>query len=131
MRCVHVRALGLWDQPVARDRDGAYARGVLAETLLPGRQVNRAGIGGEHHELREGQPRAISNVGRRRERGRAIARKPEDERAEDMHPMIAECAQARDQYLANVVEAFVHVLEAFRRDGLYAHECPWRGHSTG
>src|SRR5918995_3332330 len=104
---------GLVGSAMARDRDAGNAGGVLTETLLPGREVDRAGIGSEHHELRKRQPRAISNVGRGCERGWAIARKPEDERAEDMHAMIAECAQARDQCLANVVEALVHVLEAF------------------
>ena len=119
--------LGRWACGISQWRvtgTPAMRRGVLTETLLPGREVDRAGIGSEHHELRKRQPRAISNVGRGRERGRAIAREPEDERAEDMHAMIAECAQARDQCLANVVEALVHVLEAFRRDGLHADECP-------
>jgi len=85
MGCVHFGTLGLWDQPVARDRDAGNAGGVLTETLLPGREVDRAGIGSEHHELRKRQPRAISKVGRGRERGGAIARKPEDERAEDLN----------------------------------------------
>ena len=39
MGCVHFGTLGLWDQPVARDRDAGNAGGVLTETLLPGLAV--------------------------------------------------------------------------------------------
>ena len=90
--------------------------------FLPRGEVDGAGVGREHDELREGQPGAIRDVGGRGERGGAIARQPEDERAEDMHAVITKRAQALDQRLADVVEAFVHVLEPFRRDGLDAHQ---------
>ena len=52
----------------------------------------------------------------------AIARQPEDERAEDVHAVLAERAQARDQRLADVVEALVDVLQAFGRDRLDADQ---------
>ena len=57
---------------------------------------------------------ALGNVRGRLERRGAVAGQPEDERAEDVHAVLAELAQTLHQFLTGVVEALVDVLEALR-----------------
>ena len=103
---MHLRTLVLWDQPVTRDGYSANVRGVAPETLLPGLKINVPGVRRQHHELRD-DSRPIRDVNSCLERGRSVARESEDERTKDVHAMIAERAQARDQRLADVVEVLV------------------------
>ena len=93
-----------------------------AQTLLPGGEIHGARIGGEHDELREREVRSVSDVSRGVKGGWSIAWKAEDEGAEDVHAMLAKRSKTRNQRLANIVEALVHVLQAFRCDRLDADE---------
>ena len=60
------------------------------------------------------------DVDGRLERGGAIAGESEDQGTEDVHAMLAERAQPRDERLPHVVELLVHDLETFRCDSLDA-----------
>ena len=74
MRGVHIRTLVLWDQPVTSNGDTCNMDRAGAHTLLPGGEIHRARIGGQHDELCEGETGPVRDVGRCIEGGRSIAR---------------------------------------------------------
>src|SRR5690606_21269000 len=122
VRGIYLRTSVLWDQPVTRDRYSADVRGIRSETLLPGFKIHGTRIWGQHDKLREGELGAIRDVDGRLERGRAIARESEDEGTKDVHAMLAERAQARDQRITHVVEALEDILQAFGCDSFHTHK---------
>src|SRR5829696_2813495 len=124
MRGVYLRTLRLRDQPVPGDGNVTHPGHVCAETLLPGREIHRAWIRRQHDELSERYTCPFGYLGGRTEGGRAVARQAENERAEHMHPVLAERLQLVHQRLAGVVEALVDVFESFGRHRLDPDEGP-------
>src|SRR4026207_1935924 len=119
---VDLGTLLLLDQPVASDGDITHTRRIGAERFLPGREVERAGKWREHHELREGQVRKLGDRECRLERTVAVAWQAEDERAEDVHTVFAECSEAINQRVAALVERLVYIFQPFGRDRFHADE---------
>lgn len=53
---------------------------------------------------------------------RTIARPAENERAEHVYAVLAECPQSIDQFFPRKIEFLVDVLQAFRGHGLNSHQ---------
>ena len=86
-----------------------------AKSIVPGNGVSMTNCA-------KVTPALLRDVDGRVERAGAVARQPEDERAEHVHAVMLERAQPLDELLAGDVEVLVDVLEAFRRHRLDADE---------
>lgn len=119
----------LWDEPVPRDRHARDADRRIALFALPVLEIDRAGEGGQHDELRERHAGTLGKGGGRFERGRSVARQTEDERPEDVDPVFAEDLQPADQCVADQIEPLVDVLQPLGRDRRvqrpWAAVCRW------
>ena len=99
MRRIQLGPIVLRDEPVARDRNAVDHAFRGSPVVLPLLEVDRARERRQQDELRERDVRAFreatvaSNVS-------AVARQPEDERAEDVDAVLAERPQPLDQFLA-------------------------------
>src|SRR5487761_1678818 len=93
----------LRNQPVASQRNAAYALGVQFHRLFPFCKIDGSGKGREHDKLRERDARALSHVDRSIKRTWPVAGQSEDERTEHMHAVLAERLQAFDEIFPRAI----------------------------
>ena len=106
------------------NRDAVDRRAAAVLFRRPLLEIDRARERRQQHELREGEIGLFGERDRRVECLSRIARQAEDERAEHVDPVAAEDAQPRDELVAEEVESFVDVFQAFLRDRLDTDERP-------
>src|SRR5438270_8026571 len=122
MRHEHLRLDFRRNQPVACQRYSRNLLYLLTLRFLPAFEIDRSGKWRKHHELSEGQTRSLRELKGGIEGIFAVAREPEDERAQDIHSMFAKSLQAFDEIFSRAVEVLVNRFQSFGSNRLHSNQ---------
>src|SRR3982074_3364382 len=88
------------DEPVSSDRNAVHFGRMVAEALFPAFKIDGATERCEHHKLGERYARTLRKFLRRLKRIMAVGRQSEDERSEDMDPVMLKLPKSLHQVFA-------------------------------
>ena len=113
MRHEHLRPDFRRNQPVAGQGNSRNLLYLLTLRFLPAFKIDRSGKWRKHQELSEGQSGSLRELKSGVEGLFAIAREPEDERAQDVHSMFTKSLQALDEIFSGAVEVLINRFQSF------------------
>src|SRR5260370_30592911 len=100
MRHEHLRPDFRGNEPVARQRESRNLAYAFTLRFLPALEICASGKWRKHHELSERQTRSLREPERGIEGVFPVRRQPENERAHDVHSVLAKLLQLLDKISA-------------------------------